>query len=684
MRIMFPLAAAWIVATFCYPAHAQPPQQPFTVQDLMRLKRVSDPRVSPDGRRVAFVLRETDMAANRGVTDIWLLELGAREAEPRRLTRHAANDSSPRWAPDSRTLYFLSSRSDSSQVWRLTLDGGEAIQVTDYPLEVSSLKVSPAGNRIAIAMQVFADCADLKCTKARLDAADSGAAKGRMHDRQFVRHWDTWQNGTRSHLFSAALAANGKAGAPVDLSAGLEADVPSKPFGGDEDFDFSPDGRRVVFSAREAGRTEAWSTNFDLFEVASDGTGAATNLTAANRAWDAQPVFLPNGDLAYLAMERPGFEADRFQIMLRDARGQVRSLTRNWDRSVSRLGVMPGGLLLATTDEIGEHPLYSIDPARDTPRKLVATGYVADYSATKDGVVFAWASLGAPGDLHLVAAKAGEPRRLTSVNRELLQQRSLGEFEQFSFKGASGETVYGYIVKPHGFEAGKRHPLAFFVHGGPQVSFQNQWSYRWNAQTFAGAGYAFVTIDFHGSPGYGQAFTDSVSRDWGGKAVEDLQKGLAAVLAQYSWIDDKRICALGASYGGFMMNWLAGNWSEPFRCFVNHAGIFDQRSFYYSTEELWFPEWDFGGPYFENPQSYERWNPANFVSKWRVPMLVSHGQLDFRVPYSQSLATFTALQRRGIESQLLVFPDENHWVLKPANAVQWYGVMLDWLNRYLR
>jgi dipeptidyl aminopeptidase/acylaminoacyl peptidase len=283
-----------------------------------------------------------------------------------------------------------------------------------------------------------------------------------------------------------------------------------------------------------------------------------------------------------------------------------------------------------------------------------------------------------------VRASGGEPRRLTSLNRALLAERSLGTYEPFTFRGANDETVHGYVVRPHGFQAGKRYPVAFFVHGGPQSSFLNQWSYRWNPQVFAGAGYAFVTIDFHGSPGYGQAFTDSVSGDWGGKAVEDLKKGLAAVLARHGWLDESRICALGASYGGFMMNWLAGNWSEPFRCFVNHAGIFDQRSFYYSTEELWFPEWDFGGPYFEDPQRYERWNPVNFVTRWRVPMLVTHGQLDFRVPYTQGLSAFTALQRRGIESRLVVFPDENHWVLKPANAIEWYREMLGWLDRHLK
>jgi dipeptidyl aminopeptidase/acylaminoacyl peptidase len=685
MRPIVSATACLAVASVSFAAAVRPAAQPFTIEDLMNVRRLSDPQVSPDGHHVAFVLRETDVGANRGRTDIWLLELGARDAEPRRLTRTADDDSNPRWAPDSRTLYFLSERSGSSQVWRLTLEGGEAIRVSDYPLDVSALELSPRGDRLAFGMEVFPDCRTLACTRERLAAAEKSDASGRIYDRLFVRHWDTWKNGTRSHLFSAAVSPDGTAGAPVDLSDALDADVPSKPFGAAEEFAFSPDGQRIVFSARVAGRTEPWSTNFDLYEVAADGTGTPRNLTADNPAWDAQPVFLPNGDLAWLAMERPGFEADRFGVRLRGSDGKVRSLAASWDRSVSRLAALPGGRqLLATTDDLGQHALYSIDVRSGTPRRLVETGQVMDYSGGEDAIVFAWASLGEPADLYRVRASGGEPQRLTSLNRALLAERSLGTYERFTFKGANDETVHGYVVRPHDFQAGKRYPVAFFVHGGPQSSFLNQWSYRWNPQVFAGAGYAFVTIDFHGSPGYGQAFTDSVSGDWGGKAVEDLQKGLAAVLARHAWLDENRICALGASYGGFMMNWLAGNWSEPFRCLVNHAGIFDQRAFYYSTEELWFPEWDFGGPYFKNPQRYEQWNPANFVTSWRVPMLVTHGQLDFRVPYTQGLSAFTALQRRGIESRLVVFPDENHWVLKPSNAIQWYREMLAWLDRHLK
>jgi len=665
---------------------AQPQSKRFTVEDLVRLKRLSDPSVSPDGRYVAFVLRETDMEANKGRTDVWLLDLAEKNATARRLTQNPANDSSPRWAPDSRTIYFLSTRSGQSQVWRLSLAGGEAAQVTDYPLDIGALKVSPRGDRIAVTMEVLAECNDLRCTKEKLEAREKSKASGRTYDRVFARHWDTWSNGTRSHLFTARLNADGKADVPVDLSKSLDADIPSKPFGGDEEFTFSPDGATLVFSARVAGRTEPWSTNFDLYEVPVDRSARPKNLTANNPAWDTQPVFLKNGDLAYLAADRPGFESDRLHIMIRDARtGSAHPLAPSWDRSVSHLGAMPDGRkLLATADDVGQRALFSIDVATGTPHPLLSSGEVSAYAVTRDSVVFAWANLGAPEDLYGISANGGSPRRLTTVNEDLLGRRRLGEFEQFSFKGWNDEIVHGYVVKPYGFTPGAHYPIAFIVHGGPQVSLQNLWNYRWNAQTFAGAGYGVVMVDFHGSPGYGQAFTDSISRDWGGKPLIDLQKGLAAALEKYPWLDGTRACALGASYGGFMMNWIEGSWPDRFRCIVNHDGIFDQRMMYYATEELWFMEWENGGPQFDNPSAYERANPVELVSKWRTPMLVIHGEQDFRVPYSQGIATFTALQRRGIESRLLVFPDENHWVLKPANSVQWYRAVIGWLDEHTR
>lgn len=682
IRFLAVLAATTSVA-------APPPAQisAFTVNDLVRVKRVSDPQVSPDGRYVAFVMRETDMEANIGRTDVWLLDLTQKNAAALRLTQNDANDSSPRWAPDSRTLYFLSTRSGLSQVWRISLAGGEAARVTDYPLDIGSLKVSPDGNRIAMSMDVIPECADLRCSHDKLVAQSKNKATGRVYDRLFIRQWDTWYGDAHSHLFVARINADGKADTPLDMTKTLDADVPSRPFGGDEEYDFSPDSSRLVFSARIAGHTEAWSTNYDLYEVPVDHAAEPKNLTKANAAWDAQPVFLKNGDLAYLAMDRPGFEADRFHVMLRDAKtGTNKPLTAGWDRSVARLHASADGKkLLVTADDIGQVSLFSIDVANGTPHRLVGAGHISDFTASRDSIVFAWENLGAPADLFTVpAGSSSAPRRLTQVNAELLGRRKLGEFEQFNFKGWNEETVYGYVVKPYGYEPGKKFPVAFVVHGGPQSSLQNVWTYRWNAQALAGGGYGVVMIDFHGSPGYGQAFTDSISKDWGGKPLVDLQKGLEAAVVKYPWLNGERACALGASYGGYMMNWIEGAWPDRFRCIVNHDGVFDNRMMYYSTEQLWFNEWENGGPYYENPQGYEKFNPVNLVAKWHTPMLVIHGEQDFRIPYDQGIAAFTALQRRGIESRLIVFPNENHWVLQPADSVQWYQNVLGWLDQHLK
>jgi len=659
---------------------------PFTAQDLNTLARVADPQVSPDGRYVVYTQRETDMEANRGRTDLWLLDLadGKSLPSPRRLTQHPAADSSPRWAADGSGVFFLSSRGGSSQIWHISLAGGEAQQVTSLPLDVGSFEVSPKGDRLAVSMEVFPDCADLQCTTDHQAAQSKKKASGKAYEQLFVRHWDAWSNGTLSTLFTVTLEKNMKVGAPVNVSGKIRGNVPSKPFGGDEDYVFSPDGTRLVFSARLTGRSESWSTNFDLYEVAADGSGEPRNLTADNPAWDAQPVFLANGDLAWLAMSRPGFEADRYAIKVQSAKdGRVRTLLQDWDRSVTTLATTRDRKrLLGIADDIGQTALFEIDPTTGARKTVVGDGQVQGISAGPRGIVMAWASLGSPPDLYLAAG--GNRTRLTTVNAERLADRQLAEFEQFSFTGANEQKVYGYVMKPYGFKRGQRYPLAFIVHGGPQVSFANQWSWRWNAQVYAGAGYGVVFIDFHGSPGYGQAFTDSISQDWGGKPLIDLQKGLDAALAKYEWLDGSRACSLGASYGGFMQNWIAGNWPERFKCIVNHAGIFDQRTMYYTTEELWFTEWENGGPYYLTPKIHEKFNPADNVTKWKTPMLVTHGALDYRVPYSQGLATFTALQRQGVESRLVFFPDENHWILKPANNVQWHEEVLGWLQKHLK
>ncbi|MCA9706828.1 MAG: S9 family peptidase [Myxococcales bacterium] len=660
----------------------RPPEgpHPFGVRDLIALDRLSDHAVSPDGKTVALVRRTLDHATGKGHTDLWTVPVTG--GPPSQLTDDDAADASPRWSPDGASLYFLSSRGGTTQVWRMPAGGGAATAITDLPLPVETFAVSPAGDRIALTTWVFVDCEDLACTKRRLDERARDPSSGRTYDQLMVRHWDHYRDGRRSHLLTLALAG----GDPIDLTAGQDADVPSQPFGGAEDYTFSPDGKTVVYTARDVGRQEAWSTDFDLYAIAADGSGERRELTGDNPAWDASPVFSPDGTtLAWTAMATPGYESDRFAIKVRAwPDGETRTVADGWDRSARSLGFEPGGeSLLVTAQHVGQVALFRVGLADGAVTELASDGTISGPAVAGERIVFARHDLRRPADLWSMPRAGGEATPITALNAEHLARVQLGQPEQFEFSGWNGETVHGYVVEPADFAEGERYPVAFLIHGGPQGSFGNMFHYRWNAQTYAGAGQAVVMIDFHGSTGYGQAFTDSIQGDWGGKPLVDLQRGLAAAIERYPWLDGDRVCALGASYGGYMINWIAGNWPDRFRCLVDHDGIFDNRMGYYATEELWFPEREHGAPYYEDPAAYERHNPAHHVLRWQTPMLVIHGSLDYRLPETQGLATFTALQRRGIESRYVVFPDENHWVLSAANSLRWHHEVETWLSRWL-
>jgi dipeptidyl aminopeptidase/acylaminoacyl peptidase len=663
------------------------PMRGFDVDDLVRLERVADPRLSPDGREVAFALRETDYAANKGLQSIWRLALDG-AARPQRLTTVGQNAASPRWSPDGRALYFLSPRSGSNQLWRLPLDGGEAVQVSDYPLDIGTYQLSPDGRRVALTFEVFVDCDTLACSRARIDAKAARKESGQVFDRLHARHWDSWSSGRRSQLFVAELGADGRAAAaPTWLSKGIDGDVLSRPSPDASEYAWSPDGRSLAFSANVQGRERAWNSNSDLYLVASDGASAPRNLTAANKASDNQPLFAPDGrTLFHLATARPQVETDRAQIMAIDlASGTTRKIAADWDRSAGALQVSRDGRSLYTlADDDGERPLFAIDVKSGALRNLTGAGNVIGAAVGANAIVFVRDTLTSPAQLFALDAKRGTARALTDFNRERLADVTMGEPEFFDFKGWKDERVEGYVVKPWNYEAGKKYPIAFLVHGGPHAPFGNAWHYRWNAQTYAGQGYAVVAINFHGSGGYGQAFTDSIVGAWGDSTVDDLQKGLAAAVAKYDWLDRDRACALGASYGGYMMNWILGRWPDGFDCLVSHGGIIDTRFFAYSIDSVGFMERQMVGTPFANPEQFERYNPVNHVAQWKTPTLVIHGALDYRVPLEEGIALFTALQRRGIESKFLLFPDENHWVLKPHNSVQWHREVEAWLKAYLR
>lgn len=656
-------------------------KKPYTALDQVTLKRLSGLKVSPDGTKVVFSLRSTDLDANKGRTDLWLVNVDG--SGLKQLTAHEGNESDASWSPDSRTVYFLAARSGSNQLWKLSLDGGEATQVTNFPVDVEAYGISRDGQTLVFAAEVYIDCETLECTAKRL--AEKPKSTAQIYDGLFFRHWDTWKAGRRSHLFATKLAG----GPIVNLQKKQNADAPTKPFGGSSDFTFSADGRSLVYVARDVGREEAWSTDLDLFTVPVDGSKAPVKLTTANRATDTNPVFSPDGkQLAYLAMSRPKFEADKQRVMVRDtASGKERSVVDSWDRSAASLAWSADGkTLFVTADDLGQHAVFAIDVATGELKKLFGNGSVSELAvAAGDKLVVAHDSLTSASDLYTLSTDGkGGLTRLTDVNADAWARISLGEPEQFNFKGWNNETVYGYVVKPVGFNAKKKYPLAFLIHGGPQGSFGNHWHYRWNPQTYAARGYVAVMIDFHGSTGYGQGFTDSISGDWGGKPLEDLQKGLAAAQEKFPFIDKNKQCALGASYGGFMINWIAGNWSEPWKCLVNHDGNLDERMAYFDTEELWFPEWEHGGTPWENPAGYSKHNPIDHVAKWKTPMLVVHGGKDYRVVDTQGMSTFTALQRKGIPSKFVYFPDENHWVLKPHNSLVWHEQVLGWLDQWTK
>lgn len=674
MKRNFMMASALVAASLSAPQLYA--ANGLTIEHLNKLNKLTALKMSADGRYLVYGQKNGGLVPADTHADLYLVDL-QNQQKVTRLTDSPAAEHSIQFSSDGQSIYFITDRTGSSQVWQLPLTGGEARQLTDLPLDVEGFLVSPDHKALVVAMQVKPGCADLACTvtanKQQADVKDTA----QVYDQLMVRHWDTWEDGRRLHLFSASIRDGQRITSATNLMPEWDTDV-----AGTAEAAFTPDGKNLVFSAKIPAKDQAWHTNFDLFQVSLAG-GNKINLTKDNPAWDAKPVFSADGRyMAYLAMKKPQAEADRFGVMLLDlATGERKELAPEWDRSADELMFGPDNrTLYVTAQDMGQKGVFSINLSFGEVTKLYSDGTAGSLTVGTNQLAFINHSLDKPAEVFLL--KGTNARAITNINKDNLANIQFGAFEQFSFAGANGDSVYGYYVKPHNFTEGKKYPMAFIVHGGPQSSFGNMFNYRWNAQLWAAQGYGVVMIDFHGSTGYGQAFTDSISRDWGGKPLEDLKKGFAYITEKQPWLDGSNACALGASYGGYMMNWIAGNWPTGFKCLVNHAGLFDMPSFYGSTEELWFPEYDMGGPVWNKDGDYHKFNPSAFVDNWQTPMLVIHGLKDYRVPYAQGLAAFTTLQRKGIDSRLVIFPDENHWILKPANAERWYNEVFRWMKQH--
>lgn len=672
------LSALAFATAFAVPAAARQ----LTIDDVSTLSRASAPTVSADGRWLVWQQRETDLAANKGRFDLWRLDLTKKGAKPEQLAALPdVNETAPQFAPDGTTVYFQANQGGDDNVWAISVTGGVPRQVTNVAGGIGGFKLSPAGDKLLVWADRLPGAPSLEQPMVK---KDPNAGEARTYDQMFVRHWDAWADGTRSQLFVLPIEDGVAVGNGTAIEGGLVGDSPSKPFGGGEEVSWSADGKTIYFALREAGRDEPLSTNLDIFAAPADGSAPPVNLTGANDAMDNLPTASPDGKLlAWFAMARPGYEADRQVLMVRDlASGNVIALTKDWDRSIGSIAWSGDSkTILVTAEDTQENPIFAIDVATGKVTRLTQLGNVSAVVPMKGGVFFAMNSLTAPDDFY--ALKGKKVTRLTSVNADKLAGIDMPAVTRFSFTGANGDKVWGYAVKPYGLGDATKAPIALMVHGGPQGSSNNSWSYRWNPAVFAGAGYGLVAVDFHGSTGYGQKFTDAIRNNWGGWPLEDLKKGLKAATDQFGWLDADNACALGASYGGYMMNWIEGQWPDRFKCIVQHDGVFDARAMAYETEELWFDEWEHGGKaYYEDPAAFEKWNPVNYVDKWKTPMLVITGEKDFRIPYTQGLASFTALQRKGIASRLVVNPNENHWVLKPRNSRQWYREVLGWMDKW--
>ncbi len=601
-----------------------------------------------------------------------------------------------RWSPTGQMVAYIA----HGQLSVVGQDGAGRRQLTTLSGDATGPQWSPDGSRIAFTSSVYPDCADDPCNVARAATAKLNPVKAHIADHLMFRHWNVWDVGTRSHLF--VVAASG--GTPVDLIAGAQYDVPPPPFAGSEAYAWAPASDELAYTAKDQGAADAWSTDLNVYTVPASG-GRSTVITAANRGGDQNPVYSPDGRfIAYASQTRPGLESDRWRLMFFDRRThQPREVLPTWDRNADGYLFTPDGrAVVVSTTDAGREKFYRVPIANGAatarPALLVgdhnnsapAVAAGSRLTTARTGAAFVWMrdATEAPAEVYaasLTGTSVADVRQLTHVNDRLVGELRLNPAEDFWYRGADGDSVQGFIVKPPQWEPGKRFPAVLLIHGGPEGAFLDNWHSRWNYQMFAAPGFAVIVINPRGSTGYGQKFVDGVMKDWGGKVYTDLMDGVDAALVRAPWIDPARLGAAGGSYGGYMVNWIAGH-SDRFKALVSHAGPFNLENMDAATEELWFPEAEYGGPYWDSTAmatQYRRFSPHLFASHFATPTLVLNGELDYRVPYTEGISMFTALQRQGIPSRLVVFPDEGHWIGKPQNQRLWWSEVQGWLEKYL-
>jgi dipeptidyl aminopeptidase/acylaminoacyl peptidase len=726
---------------FTFPAFAQA-KHPFTFEDMMKLKRVGEPEVSPDGKWVLFSVVDVSLEANTKTPHIWIVPTAG--GQEREIIADQDADR-PRWAPDGKRFAFISTKEGGSQVWIAEFDGAAGNvaavhRLTSIATEASGELWSPDGKNILFTSDVYPNCTfddrgEAMCNKVTLDAAQNGKVKAQIFDHLLYRHWNAYKEGKRTHIFvvSTKLPATTHAvvispdskprplsfdisSTPLDLTPG-DYDAPVFSLGGQDDYAFSPDGQEICYTSNH-DKNPAASTNNDLWIVPVSG-GPAKNITADNPASDSSPLYSPDGRyIAYRAQQRPGYESDRFRLMLYDRKtGEKKNLTEELDEWVGTfVWSTDSKLLFFTAENAGSAPIRSI--AIDRPFKTVPPsaedsrrgftgyeplstpglltlplGYFDDLAFSKDGKILFSTHMSIKGPNEIYQQRVdkgptpGEP--ITHFNDDLISQVEMSPLEPFWFTGAHNDKVEGFLVKPPNFDPSKKYPVKFLIHGGPQGAWGDDWSFRWNPELFASptsstsSGYVVIMINFHGSTGYGQKFIDAINGDWGGAPFEDLMKGLDYAEKTYPFIDKDRECALGASYGGYMINWILGH-TDRFKCLVSHDGMFNAESAWGTTEELWFNDWEFKGTPYDNRASYEKWSPHQYAKNFKTPTLVIHGQRDYRLDVSEGLQLFTTLQMEGVPSKMLYFPDEGHWVLKPQNSQLWYKTVNDWVDQWTK